>query len=82
LQQSTVRLSKLGAGVTEISIAAALVDLNPGGTRESHWHPNADEWQYWISGEARMMVFSAGGRARTFDFHAGDVGYVPRAMGH
>ena len=77
-----MRLSKLGAGVTEISIAAALVDLNPGGTRELHWHPNADEWQYWISGEARMMVFSAGGRARKFDFHAGDVGYVPRAMGH
>ncbi len=29
-----------------------------------------------------MTVFSAGGRARTFDFHAGDVDYVPRAMGH
>ena len=29
-----------------------------------------------------MTVFSAGGRARTFDFHAGDVGYVPRSMGH
>lgn len=27
------------------TIAAALVDLNPGGMRELHWHPNADEWQ-------------------------------------
>ncbi|HEY2621670.1 MAG TPA: cupin domain-containing protein [Acetobacteraceae bacterium] len=64
------------------TIAAALVEVNPGGMRELHWHPNADEWQYWIAGQARMTVFAAGGRARTFDFHAGDVGYVPRAMGH
>ena len=26
--------------------AAALVELEPGGLREMHWHPNADEWQY------------------------------------
>lgn len=64
------------------TIAAALVDVNPGGMRELHWHPNADEWQYWVTGQARMTVFTAGGRARTFDFHAGDVGYVPRGMAH
>ena len=29
-----------------------------------------------------MTVFTAGGRARTFDFHPGDVGYVPRGMAH
>jgi oxalate decarboxylase len=27
-------------------------------------------------------VFAASGQARTFDFMAGDVGYVPFAMGH
>ncbi|HET8996536.1 MAG TPA: cupin domain-containing protein, partial [Acetobacteraceae bacterium] len=64
------------------TIAAALVEVQPGGLRELHWHPNADEWQFWISGQARMTVFAANGRARTFDFHAGDVGVVPRAMGH
>ncbi len=31
-------------------ISAALVTLRPGGLRELHWHPNADEWQYYISG--------------------------------
>jgi len=50
--------------------------------RELHWHPNTDEWQYYIEGEARMGVFAASGQARTFDFRAGDVGYVPFAMGH
>lgn len=29
-----------------------------------------------------MGVFAANGHARTFDFSAGDVGYVPFAMGH
>jgi len=63
-------------------VAAALVEIKPGGIREMHWHPNADEWQYYISGKARMTVFAANGTARTFDYRAGDVGYVPRAFGH
>ena len=31
------------------TIAAALVEVEPGGLRELHWHPNTDEWQYYIS---------------------------------
>ncbi|MNM26747.1 Oxalate decarboxylase OxdD [compost metagenome] len=50
--------------------------------RELHWHPNNDEWQYYLSGSGRMTVFGANGNARTFDFRAGDVGYVPFAFGH
>ena len=50
--------------------------------REMHWHPNTDEWQYYIEGEARMGVFAASGQARTFDFLPDHVGYVPFAMGH
>jgi len=64
------------------TIAAALVELEPGGMRELHWHPNTDEWQYYINGRGRMTVFASGGKARTFDYQAGDVGYVPFAMGH
>jgi len=64
------------------TIAAALVEVDPGGMRELHWHPNTDEWQYYISGRGRMTVFASGERARTFDYEAGDVGYVPFAMGH
>jgi oxalate decarboxylase len=40
-------------------IAAAIVRLKPGGLRELHWHPNADEWQYYVSGKGRMTVFAA-----------------------
>jgi oxalate decarboxylase len=64
------------------TIAAALVEVDPGAIRELHWHPNTDEWQYFISGQGRMTVFASGERARTFDYQAGDVGYVPFAMGH
>ena len=64
------------------TIAAAQVELEPGGLRELHWHPNADEWQYYIEGEGRMTVFGSESKARTFDYRAGDVGYVPFAMGH
>ncbi len=63
-------------------IAAALVEIEPGGMRELHWHPNNDEWQYYLAGQGRMTVFAGNGAARTFDYRAGDVGYVPFAFGH
>jgi oxalate decarboxylase len=64
------------------AVAAALVTVRPGGIREMHWHPNADEWQYYIKGKARMTVFDTGPNALTMDFNAGDIGYVRRNLGH
>jgi oxalate decarboxylase len=64
------------------TVAAAIVTVRPGGLRELHWHQNADEWQYFISGRGRMTVLSTGSRARTMDFQAGDVGYVQQTLGH
>jgi len=63
-------------------IAAAHVIVKPGGLRELHWHQNADEWQYYVEGQGRMTVFFNGAKARTADFAAGDVGYVPQTYGH
>jgi oxalate decarboxylase len=78
----TVRIADSRNFPVSKTIAAALVEVDPGAIRELHWHPNADEWQFYISGTARMTVFGSGGKARTFDYQAGDVGYVPFAMGH
>jgi oxalate decarboxylase len=64
------------------SIAAGLVTLKPGGLRELHWHPNASEWQFYLSGKGQMTVFMPTGRARTMDFNANDVGFVPAVAGH
>ena len=60
----------------------ALARSGRGGLRELHWHQNADEWQYFIQGKARQTVFFNGSKARTADFNAGDVGYVPKTFGH
>lgn len=64
------------------TVAAALVEILPGGMRELHWHPNNDEWQYYLTGQGRMTVFAGNGVSRTFDYRAGDVGDVPFAFGH
>jgi oxalate decarboxylase len=64
------------------TMAMAMVTVHPGGLRELHWHPNADEWQYYISGKGRMTVVATGNRARTMDFQAGDVGYVEKTLLH
>ena len=64
------------------TVAVAIVTVKPGGLREMHWHPNADEWQYYVKGEARMTVFNTGPRAQTADFRPGDVGYVKKGLGH
>jgi oxalate decarboxylase len=62
--------------------SAAIVTVKPGGVRELHWHPNADEWQYFYAGKGRMTVFTTGGRARTMDFESGDVGYIQKTLPH
>ena len=64
------------------TIAAAIVRLTPGGLREMHWHPLADEWQYYVSGKGRMTIFEAGEKARTADFEEGDVGYIKKSRPH
>ncbi|QEE38903.1 MULTISPECIES: oxalate decarboxylase family bicupin [unclassified Methylobacterium] len=77
-----VRITDSTVFPASVTIAAALVEVEPGGLRELHWHPNSDEWQYYLSGKGRMTVFGSESKARTFDYQAGDVGYVPFAMGH
>ena len=63
-------------------IAAGLVRIKPGGIREMHWHPTGSEWQFYLAGKGRMTVFMPGGKARTMDFRANDVGFVPALAGH
>lgn len=64
------------------TIAAALVTIRPGALRQMHWHPNADEWQYYIKGKGRMGVFNTGPNVLTMDFNPGDIGYVKRNYGY
>jgi oxalate decarboxylase len=77
-----VRIVDSGIFTASKTVAMAMVTVHPGGLRELHWHPNAAEWQYYISGEGRMTVVATGNRARTMNFQAGDVGYVEKTLLH
>jgi oxalate decarboxylase len=82
MKGGSVRITDSSVFKASKTIAAALVDVDAGAMRELHWHPNADEWLFFVEGKARMTVFAGSGQARTFDYQAGDVGYVPFGMGH
>src|SRR6201999_3126665 len=71
----TVHIADSRNFTVSTTIAAALLTIHPGGMREMHWHPNADEWQYWIKGKGQMTIFNTGPNAVTMDFNAGDIGY-------
>jgi oxalate decarboxylase len=81
-RSGVLRLADSSIFKVSTTIAAALETIAPGAVREMHWHPNADEWQYWMEGQGRMTVFDAGPRAQTADFNPGDIGYVKRGQGH
>ncbi|THH19234.1 hypothetical protein EW146_g1882 [Bondarzewia mesenterica] len=89
---SEMNATKLSGGTVKVvdstnfpittTIAAADVTVEPGAIRELHWHPTQDEWSYFIEGNARVTIFASQSNARTFDYQAGDVGYVPASFGH
>lgn len=58
------------------------MSLKPGGLRELHWHANAAEWGFVISGNVRTTIFDPQGRNEINEFKAGDVWYFPRGHGH
>ncbi|KAJ8495933.1 hypothetical protein ONZ51_g1374 [Trametes cubensis] len=64
------------------AIAVAEVTVEPGAMRELHWHPTQDEWTYYLEGDGRVTLFAAQSNARTFNYNAGDVGFVPASFGH
>lgn len=77
--QRTVTVEEFPISTT---MAGSVLEIEPGGLRELHWHPNADEWQYYLEGTAEMSVFLADGQVVTEAFAAGDVGYAPMGAGH
>jgi oxalate decarboxylase/phosphoglucose isomerase-like protein (cupin superfamily) len=64
-RSGTVRIADSTNFLAAKTIAAARVTIKPGGLREMHWHPNADEWVYVLKGAGRMTVFNTGPAAVT-----------------
>lgn len=68
--------------VTGQKAAMFLVVLEPKGIREPHWHPDAWEFDYCISGRARMAVVAPNNQWQSFDVEPGQVVFVPRGYFH
>jgi oxalate decarboxylase len=66
----------------QTTLTAVRMDLQPGALRELHWHPHADEWQFYVRGRARVGVFGSHGRHKTDEFGPGDVGFINQGHGH
>ena len=64
------------------SMCGGTTTLKPGAIRELHWHPNANEWHYYVKGTAQIMIFGSGGRRKIAEFNPGDVAYIPAGYGH
>jgi oxalate decarboxylase len=63
-------------------IAGVLMRMEPGVTRELHWHATAAEWAFILEGRVRTTVTSPSGSSEINDFDPGDVWYFPRGHGH
>ena len=64
------------------TVTGVILELEPGGLRELHWHPTADEWQYVLEGNISVTMFGSHSRHRIETLEQGDVGYIPQGYGH
>lgn len=77
-----LRLSTIKNWPVSTTISGGTMTLKPHALRELHWHPNADEWDYFIKGNARITVFSPYGEVHAVEYGPGDVAYIPMGYGH
>ncbi|KAH9850306.1 oxalate decarboxylase [Lenzites betulinus] len=82
LSGGTVKIVDSTTFTAATAISASEITVEPGAMRELHWHPTQDEWTFFIGGQGRVTLFGSSGNARTFDYEAGDVGFVPASFGH
>ena len=64
------------------TMSGGILTLKPEALRELHWHANADEWLYVISGKVRLTVFASSGLSSVAELSNGDIGYTPMGYGH
>jgi oxalate decarboxylase len=63
-------------------IAGVHMYLNPGASRELHWHAIAAEWAYVIEGRCQTVVLEPSGASEINNFEPGDLWYFAKGHGH
>src|SRR5271156_7211103 len=56
--------------------------LNPGAMRTPHWHANANELTYCVSGTALVSVLDTGSKFSSFIITAGDMFHIDSGSLH
>lgn len=78
----SVKMSNSFLMPTLHSLALYCVRLSKEGAREPHWHPNANELNYLISGSAKITLLSPKGDVDTFEMKKGDMSFLPQGYLH
>ena len=63
-------------------LAGVHMFLNPGGSRELHWHAIAAEWAYVIAGRCQTVVLDPSGQTEVNNYVPGDLWFFPKGHGH
>ncbi len=63
-------------------LSAYLLQLQPGCFREPHWHANADELGYCLSGQALVTIFASGNIHAQFTVGPGEMFLIPSGSLH
>src|SRR3954452_3130512 len=78
----TFRLATIDEFPASKTMSGGLIIIKPGQQRNLHWHPNANEWHYYLRGKGQVALFGSGGRGKVAEFNPGDVAYIPMGFGH
>ena len=78
----TFRLATIDEFPASKTMSGGLIIIKPGQQRNLHWHPNANEWHYYLRGKGQVALFGSGGRGKVAEFNPGDVAYLPIGFGH
>jgi oxalate decarboxylase len=78
----SLRLATANEFPVSQGMSGGVMIIKPGAIRELHWHPNANEWHYYLRGTAQVGLFGSGGRGKVAEFKPGDVAYLPAGYGH
>jgi len=63
-------------------LAIQMLDLKPGAVREPHSHPNAEQLDYCVSGQAQVGIVGPDGHKQLLNLTDGDISFVPRGYVH
>ena len=63
-------------------LAAVHMFLDPGASRELHWHAIAAEWAFVIDGQCQTVVLTPEGTSEINNYKPGDLWFFPKGHGH